>query len=73
MPMCDVNPSFQSMHIEKTYPESAYRLARLMALCKHPQIEDLIVHLTDAEFLAGSLAIWPCASLDDVSWPVGHQ
>ena len=54
--MSDVNGSFQSMRIEKTYPESAFRSARLMALCKRPQIEDLIARLTDAAFLAESLA-----------------
>ena len=57
--MCDVNGPFQSMRIEKTCPESAYRWARLVALCEleRPQIEDLIARLTDAEFLAGSLAM----------------
>ena len=54
--MCDVNPSFQSMRIEKTCPESACRSARLKALCKRPQTEDLIARLTDTEFLAESLA-----------------
>jgi hypothetical protein len=33
------------------------RLARLLALCKRPQIEDLIARLTDAENLAESLAL----------------
>ena len=45
------------MRIEKTCPESACRSARLLALCERPEIEDLIARLTDAEFLAESLAM----------------
>ena len=54
--MCDVNRSFQSMCIEKTYPKSVYRSARLVALCKRPEIEELIERLTDVAFLTVSLA-----------------
>ena len=50
--MCDVNRPFQSTRTAKTCPASACRSAQLLALCKRPQIEDLIARLTDAEFLA---------------------
>ena len=57
--MCDVNPSIQSMRIKKTYSESVCRLARLLALCKRPQIEDLIARLTDAELMGETLSDLP--------------
>ena len=54
--MCDLSPSILSMRSKKAYSESAYRSARLLALCKCPQIADVVALLTDTEFRAGSLA-----------------